>query len=334
MTELVTVVYVVGASVWVLIESRLAGPARRRFLVLAWQLAALSFVPGPDWWGGDRGPKVVAAVLVLAAAAAIVAALASPVTPGDGEGDGSSTRSVALAPWLVAFGAVLVAAAALSVSPSASWPRSIRVVLLLLVFAQTAVWLDRVVVRRLFTGFVGGLASVVVVGAAAAPDEAFRSLSAPVVRVALAAPALGSGPHLVGWTGLGLLAVVVWHRLDGSWPETRSRRWLLLVPGPTAVGVALLLLAQKRSFWVAAAVAALVALALCCRRLLAPALVAVAGVVAVATLVGPVRDLWDREQARPQVDNVTSIRAGIFEASIDRWRDRPIVGNGLGVGDR
>ncbi|MEM9564213.1 MAG: O-antigen ligase family protein, partial [Actinomycetota bacterium] len=106
------------------------------------------------------------------------------------------------------------------------------------------------------------------------------------------------------------------------------------VPGPTAVGVALLLLAQKRSFWVAAAVAALVALALCRRRLLAPALVAVAGVVAVATLVGPVRDLWDREQARPQVDNVTSIRAGIFEASIDRWRDRPIVGNGLGVGDR
>ncbi len=332
MTALVTVAYVVLAAVWVLVEARQVRPPRQRLLVLAWQLAALSFVPGPDWLGGDRGPQVVAAVLVLAAAGATIVALVSPPTP-DG-GDRPGPRTVAIAPWIVVFAVVLAVAAATSGSPAASWPRSIRVVLLLVVFAQTAVWLDRAVARQLFTRFVGGLATLVVAGAALAPDDAFQSLAAPIVRVALAAPALGSGPHVVGWIGLALLATVVWRQLDGLGPEPGSGRWLALVPGPTLVGVALLLLAQKRAFWLAAAVATLVGLALCWRRLLLPAIVVLAAVVAVATLVGPVRDLWDREQARPQADNITSIRGGIFEASLDRWRERPIVGNGLGVGDR
>jgi hypothetical protein len=144
---------------------------------------------------------------------------------------------------------------------------------------------------------------------------------------------LGTGAHSVAAIGLGLLAWVAWRLVDGDLPAVATRAWWLGAALPTVVGLALVLLSQKRAFWLATVVAALVGTALWERRRAVVLLAGTVVVVGLFTTVDPLRDLWDRERARPQVDNIASVRGAIFDASLDRWSERPILGDGLGVGN-
>ncbi len=49
---------------------------------------------------------------------------------------------------------------------------------------------------------------------------------------------------------------------------------------------------------------------------------------------GPVRDYLDREAAHPEAQNAITYRRSILKANLDRFSERPILGAGLGVGDR
>ncbi len=315
---------VVAALAWLLRTARSTDPVADRAVQLAWQLAALSFLSAPEALVGEDGSLVFRAVVGGSAALALVVRLALL----------GRSASIALPLWLGAYAIVLALAAGFSSSPDIAALRGLRAVALFVVFVQAGVVLDRSVLRRLLFELSCGLAVVVALGPLVAGGDAFHPLQAPIIRWALQAPIVGSGPHVVAAIGFALILATLWCWLDGDRPVVWSRRWLLAVALPGATGVFLVLAAQKRAFWSALLVVAVTWLALCHRRWLLPALAAI-GVAAVALLaVGPARDLWDREQSRPQVDNIASVRSAIFEASIDRFVERPLIGDGLGVGNR
>lgn len=313
------------AAGWWLTSTWRSQPTASRALVACWQLAALALVPGPGRIL-DQRPTLVPALLLLAAALGLFAVHLAA----------SGQRRVAWAPWLVVYGVVLVVAMVASPSPGDAVVRTTRALVLLFLAAQTAHGLDPSTLRKLYAQFVVAAGAATMVGAVLVPDAAFRSIRAPVVRFQLLTPILGLPPHWTAAVGLGLLMVAA--RMDvlariptpgtTGGPTTRSA----LVVG--AVGAALVALTSQRSFWLAAATGGMMWLALSRRRLLAPALVAAATLVAVFTLLQPARDLWDREQARPAVPHLASVRGAIFEASLERFEASPLVGQGLGVGNR
>lgn len=312
------------ALAWLLRTARSSDPATDRAVQLAWQLAALSFLSPPEALVGEDGSLAFRAVVGGLAALALIVRLAIL----------GRSASIAVPPWLGAYAVVLALAAGFSSSPDVAALRGLRAVALFVVFVQAALVLDRSVLRRLLFEFSCGLAVVVAVGPLVAGGDAFHPLQAPVIRWALQAPIVGSGPHIVAAIGFALVLATLWRWLDGDRPVVWSRRWLLVVALPGATGAFLVLAAQKRAFWLALLAIAITWLVVCHRRWVVPAL-AVVGVLAVSLLaVGPLRDLWDREQSRPQVDNIASVRSAIFEASLDRFAERPLIGDGLGVGNR
>ena len=317
-----------AAAAWVWSTFRRAELDSPRLLMAAWQLAALSFVTGPEGLMGEWGSVVLASVLIGAAVGAVIA---------DRVGRPGARWWVAA--WMVAYAAVLVVAMVLSSAPADSLPRTARAIVLLLVFAQTVTGLDPDVLRRLFGQLMVGAAGVVVAGAVLAPAEAFRPIRAPVIRVSLTTPALGFGPHWTALIGLGLIVAVVWNGSGRTAPSlpfrsglspSRERAAATVLLG---LGVVIALLPLQRAFWLAGVVGLLTWLALRDRRRAAAAAVGVALVAVLFAVVGPLRDLWDREQSRP-VDNIMSVRSAIFDASLQRFRVRPVIGDGLGVGNR
>lgn len=315
------------AVTWVVGAARSDAPAPDRAIQVAWQLAALSFLSAPEALVGESGDGGEIAVRASVGVLAALALGVRLVLLG-------RSAWLAVPPWLAAYAAVLTVAAILSSDPGVAALRGLRAVVLFTVFVQAAVVLERSVLRRLFVQFSAGLAVVVAIGPLVAGGEAFHPLRAPVVRWALQAPVIGSGPHVVAAIGSALVLATVWCWADGDRPPPWSSRWLLRVALPGGFGLLFLLAAQKRALWLAMVMAGLTWLVLCRRRSVLPT-VAVLGVVAVGlSTVEPLRDLWDREQSRPQVDNVASVRSSIFEASLDRFAERPLVGDGLGVGNR
>ncbi len=315
---------VVVALAWLLRSARAVDSPADRAAQLAWQLAALSFLSAPGDLVGDDGSLAVRATLGAMAALALVLRL---VLLG-------RSAWIAVPRWLGVYAVVLALAAGFSSSPEVATLRGLRAVALFTVFVQAAVVLDRSVLRRLLFELGCGLAVVVAAGPLVAGGDAFFPLRAPVIRWALQAPIIGSGPHIVAAIGFVLVLATLWRWLDGDRPVAWSQRWWLVVALPGGTGAFLVLAAQKRAFWLALAAMAVTWLVLCHRRWMVPA-VAVLGVVAVALLaVGPLRDLWDREQSRPGIDNIASVRSAIFEASLDRFAERPLIGDGLGVGNR
>lgn len=317
-------VAVIGLG-WLLVTARGPGSAPDRALQVAWQLVALSLLSAPEELVGERGDIALRVALGALAALAVVVRFVLL---------GRSGWTLAITPWLAVYGLVLAGAAAFSSSPDVAALRGLRAVVLFAVLGQVAAGLDRASLRRLLFQFTAGLAAVVAIGPVVAGSDAFHPLRAPVIRWALQAPVIGSGPHVVAAIGFGLVLATAWCWVDGDRPTPGSRPWLVHVAAPGLAGFVLVVASQKRAFWLALAVVGLTWLVLHHRRWLAPA-VAVLVVVAVAFLaIGPLRDLWDRERSRPQVDNIASVRGAIFEASLDRFVDRPIIGDGLGVGNR
>jgi len=315
---------VAAALAWLVRTVRSSAAAPDRAVQLAWQLAVLSFLSAPEALVGEDGSLAFRAVLGALAALALGARLALL----------GRSASIAVPSWLGVYAIVLTLAAGFSSSPDVAALRGLRAIALFVVFAQAAMALDRSVLRRLLFELSGGLAAVVALGPLVAGGDAFHPLRAPVIRWALQAPIVGSGPHIVAAIGFALVLATLWRWLDEGRPAGWSQRWWLVVALPGTTGVVLVLAAQKRAFWLALLVVAMTWLVLYHRRLLVPAL-AVIGVIAVSFLaIGPLRDLWDREQSRPQVDNITSVRSAIFEASLDRFAERPLIGDGLGVGNR
>ncbi|MEL6981652.1 MAG: O-antigen ligase family protein [Actinomycetota bacterium] len=310
---------------WLVVTARGAGSAPDRALQVAWQLAAASFLSAPEELVGEQGE--IALQVGLGALAALAVGVRFVL-------QGREHWSVAVTPWLAVYGVVLAGSAVFSSSPEVAALRGLRAVVLLLVFGQAAAWLDRAVLRRLFLQLTAGLAVVVAIGPVVAGGDAFHPLRAPVIRWALQAPVIGSGPHVVAAIGFGLALATAWCWFDGDRPVVGTRAWFLRVAGPGSAGALLVLASQKRAFWLAIAVAALTWLVLRHRRWLVPAVAAVAVVGVSFLAVGPLRELWDREQSRPQIDNIASVRGAIFDASLDRFRERPIIGDGLGVGNR
>lgn len=325
MTVVAFVLAAVVALGWLVATARGPGSAPDRALQIGWQLTALSFLSAPEDLVGERGEIVLRVVLGALAAVAVGVRLVLL---------GRSRLTVAITPWLAAYGLVLAGAAVFSSSPDVAALRGLRALVLFLVLGQAAASLDRAVLRRSLAQFTGGLAAVVAIGPLVAGGDAFHPLQAPVIRWALQAPVIGSGPHVVAAIGFGLVLATIWCWVDGDRPTLGSRPWLTGVAGPTLVGVVLVVASQKRAFWLALVVVALTWLVVHHRRWLVPAVAALVVVVASFLAIGPLRDLWDREQARPQVDNITSVRRAIFEASIDRFVERPFIGDGLGVGNR
>lgn len=290
---------------WVRSSDSYTGP-----LAVAWQLAALSFITGPESLG-DRGSNGLAAVLLTGAVGAVAV-----------HGSRQGWR-VAYTPWMALYGLVLAVAAVASSSPIDATIRTGRTVVLFVLFSYTAAGLARPVLRRLFAQFVVGCAGAITVSAVVDPGSAFRSIKAPVIDVALTAPALGFGAHWVAAVAVGLIGVSLWNRSAGA-----------IAYGGAGLGLAMVMLSQKRAFWLAATVALLVWILLHHRRRFIAAAATVAVVATLFVAVTPLRDLWDREQSRPGVDNILSVRQEIFDASIDRFEQRPVIGDGLGVGNR
>ena len=324
MSGVLFVGFLVVAGAMVLSTVRWSMAPADRALAVAWQLAVLSMVPGLLTPGGQTVRVVVAVIAGAAGASATLVGLRWP---------GSAWRG-ALPPWLVVYAGVLVVGAGLSSDPGSSALRVLRALVLLVVLAQAAALLDDDVRRRLLARTMALLAGAVVLGAVVAPGQAFEPLRAPVLRWALTAPALGAGAHVVAAIGAGLLVATAWRWLSGDRPGPTAVAWSARVGVPAAVGIGLLAASQKRAFWLAAVVAVAAWLVLCRRRWLVPALAVLVVVVAPFLVVDSLRDLWDRERARPQIDNIGSVRGAIFEASVDRFTDRPLVGGGLGVGNR
>ena len=181
------------------------------------------------------------------------------------------------------------------------------------------------VIRRIAMEFAVGLAVALVVQVLVAPSQA----TSPIRSMAF-------DWTLDGWVGLqtptqvGLLgfSLVMYGIISND--AARLARFSLV-----AGGLLLVVGSQKRAALLITVVAGLAYVSQVYRRRGSLSVVVVV-IVVVATLAaqGPVRDFLDREAAHPEAQNATSYRGAIFEASFDRFLERPLLGGGMGVSDR
>lgn len=173
--------------------------------------------------------------------------------------------------------------------------------------------------QKLLIQFFALYFAALLLGFVLVPDQAIDSIRAPVIDILVVAPHLGDRA-LTAMIGIAALIVGL--------STIRPARFFALFAS------ALLLLAtQSRSLIVAAACIIFVWTFTLAKR--TRFLIWAAGLVVVlAGITGPGRTLWDREQAHPESANATTYRSTVFEEAIDRFQASPIIGQGLGVGDR
>ena len=307
MTTVASLAAAVTAVWWLRSSARLSLEPASRCSALALQLALLAVVPGPEsihWYPAVRTVLVASAVLAAGLGAATSGKL--------------RFRGVR---WVAIYMLIVFSSALVNADGVASFVRPLQVAFLFGIAIHVTAALEPTDVLRLFGEFAVGLLMITGLGAVLSPGDAFAQFSAPVIDRYLEAPSIGLSANAVAFTGLVVVVVgLSWRRRDlSSWSVA-------------GIGVVAMVLTLKRASWLAAAVLALTWLALKARRRLAPVVAAGAVVMAVAVLVPQVRDLWDREQSRPQAQNIWSTRGAIFEASLDRFADSPVLGTGLGVG--
>ncbi len=143
---------------------------------------------------------------------------------------------------------------------------------------------------------------------------------APLYRYSVNLQPIGVFAHEVGIAG-ATLVVAALHSLRARLPMF-------------VAGSALVLLPQKRLTIVATVLLGVVWVAHVRPRRLGVVLAALAIVGLLFTVVPDLRQVWDREQAAPEAENILSYRTAIFEASVNRAAEHPVLGGGLGVGDR
>lgn len=267
-----------------------------------------------------NGPGIIESPLQLHV---VVAALALvPAAPKLIRG----VKRLAMPNWLLAYAATIIAAALLSTDIPTSSIQTLKVVSALGAFVAVSALIPQSEVRRAIAIAVLSAMPVILAGAFLLDDAWTELRGVPLWGSALDSPALGLFSTTTAFVGLAGLQIGLVHLKAHQW------RALTVI----TLSAPIILLPLKRAIWLAAAASVIVWVYFEYRNRIWAVLGSALAAGAVFFGVPSVRQLWEREQGRdaPGVENVASIRGGIFEAAIDRFWESPTWGDGLGVGNR
>lgn len=259
----------------------------------------------PQSVGGQAAP-------LLALHIAAVACLA--------KANGRSSRP-SLPPWIAAFVVASFLSAFNSSDVLTAFFFALRNALIFVAAGLAANTLSPERLRHVLVQFAALVAVWLGLAMALVPADTFTPMRAPLYRYSLQVSVLGLNRIHIPTLGIVLMAAAV---------VSKRTRLRLLLGG---AGGAMLILPQSRTLFISAAVFFVVAVLTTKRQAVLP--VAAVGALVLATLltVPQARQLWDRESAVPQVENAASYRSELFAASMERAREKPILGDGLGVGN-
>ncbi len=299
---------VVATVAWLLIGNVGRPFDRATRLRVATQLTCLGTMTAPlfDAGGGFRHSIIQVTYLAGAALALFTA----------GELRAWPIRSW----WLNGLFGVALVAALLSTDPMRSVSVTIHLVGVAVLAASCARATEQAALRRVFVEFCVLVFAWFVLGAALAPDDTFTATRAPFYRYSVNLQPVGVFAMEVGIAGAALVVAGL-HSIRRRWPLLLAGSALVLLPQKRLTVLATLLLGlvwvaqtQSRRFWMACA--------------------ALVGVATLFASVPSLRQLWDRELAAPEAENAFSYRTEILEATLDRVAQHPVLGGGLGIGDR
>lgn len=272
----------------------------------------LAMVPsGPE---GIPGLREIRVGVALAAIAVVAPLLFRKV------------RDLNVPAWALIYLGTLLAAALFSSASAESLPAVVRVGVIAAGFALLGFAIPHAAVRQAAV-FVAACGVATTLLGAILLDNAWIELrGVPLWGSALASPALGLQSTSTAFIGL----VTYQAGLVGL--RTHGWRAGLLI----ALSIPVIILPLKRAIWLAAAVTFVLWVWFEHRHWIQRVIVAaVAGSAAFFGLPA-VRQLWEREVGRgaPGVENVVSIRGAIFDTALARFGESPVIGHGLGIGNR
>lgn len=304
MTIVVLALWVIAAVAWVAIE---APNSRHPLRTAGLQLTMLAQL---SWSELGETVNVTLRILLLIAAGACIARSVAK----------SSEVKFHWIPAMFGYSGLLFLSGALSANPAIGLLFAARYGAVSLLFAVGLIGYSAYEIRRLGFGF--GL----VVGAMTATqlvllrEESLRSIRSQFLGYVV------EGEFGLGTTAISLAGCVL--ALGALRHQFRAPTAALMFIS----GTALVVLTQRR-----AAVLFLAALILghilSSWRSQRAVLGAAAGLVLAVAFSGLLLAFFDREAVHPESENVTSYRSAIFEASLERFYERPIIGGGLRVGD-